>query len=46
MPGIERLSVDQLLRECAALVRLKIPAIALFPVTPFDEEDSYLQFQY
>jgi len=34
MPGIERLSVDELLRECAALVRLKIPAIALFPVTP------------
>jgi porphobilinogen synthase len=34
MPGIERLSVDHLLRECAALVRLKIPAIALFPVTP------------
>src|SRR6202167_3888496 len=34
MPGIERLSVDELLRECAALVRLKIPAIALFPLTP------------
>jgi porphobilinogen synthase len=34
MPGIERLSVDQLLRECETLVRLKIPAIALFPVTP------------
>src|SRR6202790_5466196 len=34
MPGIERLSVDQLLHECATLVRLKIPAIALFPVTP------------
>jgi porphobilinogen synthase len=34
MPGIERLSVDQLLRECEALLRLKIPAIALFPVTP------------
>jgi porphobilinogen synthase len=34
MPGIERLSVDQLLHECAGLVRLKIPAIALFPVTP------------
>jgi porphobilinogen synthase len=34
MPGIERLSVDQLLRECESLVRLKIPAIALFPVTP------------
>jgi porphobilinogen synthase len=34
MPGVERLSVDQLLRECEALQRLKIPAIALFPVTP------------
>ena len=34
MPGIERLSVDQLLHECESLVRLKIPAIALFPVTP------------
>jgi porphobilinogen synthase len=34
MPGVERLSIDELLRECAALVRLKIPAIALFPVTP------------
>jgi porphobilinogen synthase len=34
MPGIERLSVDELLRECADLARLRIPAIALFPVTP------------
>jgi len=34
MPGIERLPVDELLRECATLVRLEIPAIALFPVTP------------
>ena len=34
MPGIERLSVDQLLRECETLERLRIPAIALFPVTP------------
>lgn len=34
MPGIERLSVDELLRECEALVRLNLPAIALFPVTP------------
>jgi porphobilinogen synthase len=38
MPGIERLSVDELLRECEALVRLKIPAIALFPVTPVDKK--------
>jgi porphobilinogen synthase len=36
MPGIERLSVDELLRECASLARLSIPAIALFPVVPAD----------
>jgi porphobilinogen synthase len=38
MPGIERLSVDELLRECAELVRLQIPAIALFPVTPVEKK--------
>src|SRR5271169_2977755 len=31
MPGIERLSIDELLRDCASLMRLRIPAIALFP---------------
>jgi porphobilinogen synthase len=34
MPGVERLSVDELLRDCASLLRLRIPAIALFPVVP------------
>ena len=34
MPGIERLSADELVRECASLVALRIPAIAIFPVTP------------
>ena len=38
MPGIERLSVDELLRECAALVQLSIPAIALFPVVPTEKK--------
>jgi porphobilinogen synthase len=38
MPGIERLSVDELLRECETLVRLGIPAIALFPVTPTEKK--------
>ncbi len=38
MPGIERLSVDELLRECADLMRLGIPAIALFPVTPLEKK--------
>jgi porphobilinogen synthase len=34
MPGIERLTVDHLLRECETLTRLRIPAIALFPLVP------------
>ncbi len=34
MPGVERVSVDELLRECETLVALRVPAIALFPVTP------------
>jgi porphobilinogen synthase len=32
MPGIERLSIDELLRECESLLELRVPAIALFPV--------------
>ena len=34
MPGIERLSIDLLVKEARELVELGIPAIALFPVTP------------
>lgn len=34
MPGIERLSIDLLVKEAEALAKLGIPAIALFPVTP------------
>ncbi len=34
MPGIERVSIDQLLIEAEQLVDLGIPAVALFPVTP------------
>lgn len=34
MPGIERVSVDELVREAESLVALDIPAVALFPVTP------------
>jgi len=38
MPGIERFSVDLLLREAEILVRLGIPALALFPVTPQEKK--------
>lgn len=36
MPGIERLSIDELLKEAAELVALDIPAIALFPAPRAD----------
>ena len=34
MPGVERRSIDLLVREVEALADLGIPAVALFPVTP------------
>ena len=34
MPGVERVSIDNLLKEAKDLVALGVPAIALFPVTP------------
>src|SRR6056300_84314 len=38
MPGIERLSIDELLKELKELTKLKIPAIALFPVVPMEKK--------
>ena len=34
MPGVERVSIDELLKEGEALLKLDVPAVALFPVTP------------
>ena len=34
MPGVERVSIDLLLKEAEQCLKLGIPAIALFPVTP------------
>lgn len=34
MPGVERLSIDLMVKQARELVSLGIPAIALFPVTP------------
>jgi porphobilinogen synthase len=33
MPGVDRVTVDELLRDADAIARLGVPAIALFPVT-------------
>ncbi len=38
MPGVERLSIDELVRECADIARLAIPAIALFPVVAAEKK--------
>ena len=40
MPGIERVSIDGLLEECRQLVKLGIPAVALFPVTPAEKKSE------
>ncbi len=40
MPGIERVSIDGLLEEAGELVRLGVPAMALFPVTPEDKKSE------
>ena len=38
MPGVERLSIDLLLKEAEHWVELGIPALALFPVTPLEKK--------
>jgi porphobilinogen synthase len=38
MPGVERLSIDELIKELKELTKLKIPAIAIFPVVPMEKK--------
>ncbi len=40
MPGIERVSIDELLQEAEQLVKLGIPAIALFPVIAAEKKSE------
>lgn len=40
MPGIERMSIDELVREADQLLELGIPAIALFPVINEDRKNE------
>ena len=46
MPGIERLSIDELLREAEELLKLSIPAIALFPVVPAEKKSERAEEAY
>ena len=40
MPGVERLSVDEAVREAERAMKLKIPALALFPNTDPKQRDE------
>jgi porphobilinogen synthase len=40
MPGIERLTLDELINEAGELSDLGIPALALFPVTPLEKKTA------
>ena len=46
MPGVERLSVDLLIKTAARWVELGIPAIALFPVTPPEVKTEFAEQAY
>jgi porphobilinogen synthase len=46
MPGVERLSLDVLLREAEAAAKLGIPALALFPVTPTEKKSDGAEEAY
>lgn len=46
MPGIERYSIDLLLKEAEELVALGIPLIALFPVTPAEKKTLMAEEAY
>ncbi|MCS6210926.1 porphobilinogen synthase [Shewanella baltica] len=46
MPGIERYSIDLLLKEAEELVELGIPLIALFPVTPAEKKTLMAEESY
>jgi porphobilinogen synthase len=43
MPGIERMTLDWLLKEAEDLQRLGVPAIALFPVIPPEQKSETAQ---
>ncbi|ARN74422.1 porphobilinogen synthase [Oceanicoccus sagamiensis] len=43
MPGIERLSIDLLVEEAKLLNSLRVPAIALFPVTPNSAKSEFAE---
>ncbi|OOS06575.1 delta-aminolevulinic acid dehydratase, partial [[Haemophilus] felis] len=46
MPGVERLTIDQLLIEAALLVKYGVPTVALFPVIAQDKKSLIAEEAY
>lgn len=46
MPGIQRVTVDLLLKQGEALLQLGVPAVALFPVVPPEKKSAQAQEAY
>ncbi|MBP4133457.1 porphobilinogen synthase [Gallibacterium anatis] len=46
MPGVERLTIDQLLIEAGELVKYGVPMIALFPVVPQEKKSLMAEEAY
>lgn len=46
MPGVERMSIDLLVKEAKALSSLGVPAMALFPVTPLAAKSEFAEEAY
>ncbi|MGB0466894.1 MAG: porphobilinogen synthase [Pontibacterium sp.] len=46
MPGVQRMSIDLLVKEAKELVALGVPAIALFPVTPLSAKSEFAEAAY
>lgn len=46
MPGVQRFSIDLLVKEAAQLVALGVPMVALFPVTPSEHKSLLAEQAY
>ncbi len=46
MPGVERLTIDRLVKYAEQLFWLGVPAVALFPVTPADKKSQAAEEAY
>ncbi len=46
MPGVNRLSIDLLLAEAESLLKLGVPAVAIFPVTDPDQKSLLAEEAY